>query len=243
MFPVSTGGNVINVIGGDDNYKDQKEEDRDFISRWAKWKICSQFREEFLDGRKGFIFSWNKRHRAIHEAALLHYFDLSRKGQKFQYHPPQRKPSKAVTPPPEGATEPVHLPRLYRSFTLSEERIKQMNDKQELPSSRKSTLQKDQSGQRIEDIQPYTQGEAKREDPSVYKFDTISARTTPFYGKQGARPKEMLHPSLERPKPKGKNSNGIFGIKKFVERCNFSARDTGILFSQYACVTSWKFHL
>ena len=124
----------------------------------------------------------------------------------------------------------MHLPRLYRSFTLPEERIKQMNDKQELPSSRKSPLQKDQAvtGQRTEDIQPYTQGEAKREDPSVYKFDTTSACTTPFYRKQGARPREMLPPSLVSPKPKGKNSIGIFGIKEFVERCNFSARDTNI---------------
>ena len=40
-----------------------------------------------MDGRKSFIFSWNKKHRAIHEEALLHYFDPSKKGQKFEYHP------------------------------------------------------------------------------------------------------------------------------------------------------------
>ena len=185
LFP-HAGGNVINVIGGDDNYKGEDEEDRDFISRWTKRKLCSQFREEFLDGRKGFIFSWNKRHRAIHEAALLHHFDPSRKGQKFKYQPPVL------------ATEPVHPPRLYRSVALPEERSKQMNDKQELPSSRKSPLQKDQAvtGPRTEDLQPYM----------IYKFDTTSACTTPFYQKQGARPKEMLPPSLERPKAKGKNT-------------------------------------
>ena len=40
-----------------------------------------------MDGRKSFIFSWNKKHRAIHEEALLHYFDPSKKGQKFEYQP------------------------------------------------------------------------------------------------------------------------------------------------------------
>ena len=40
-----------------------------------------------MDGRKSFIFSWNKKHRAIHEEALLHYFDRSKKGQKFEYQP------------------------------------------------------------------------------------------------------------------------------------------------------------
>ena len=40
-----------------------------------------------MDGRKSFIFSWNKKHREIHEKALLHYFDPSKKGQKFEYQP------------------------------------------------------------------------------------------------------------------------------------------------------------
>jgi len=40
-----------------------------------------------MDGRKSFIFSWNKKHRAIHEEALLHYFDPCKKGQKFEYQP------------------------------------------------------------------------------------------------------------------------------------------------------------
>ena len=50
--------------------------------------MSSQFKEEFLDGRKGFVFSWDEKHRPIHEEALLHYFDPSRKGQKFEYQPP-----------------------------------------------------------------------------------------------------------------------------------------------------------
>lgn len=39
---------------------------------------------EYLDGRKSFVFSWNTKHRKIHEEALLHYFDPNRKRQKFE---------------------------------------------------------------------------------------------------------------------------------------------------------------
>ena len=86
-------GKVIIIIGGDNNYKNKDEEDRVVISRWARRKITSQFREEFLDGSKSFIFSWNKQHRAIHEEALLHYFAQSGKeGQKFEYHPKPKQP-------------------------------------------------------------------------------------------------------------------------------------------------------
>ncbi|XP_020605395.1 uncharacterized protein LOC110044222 isoform X2 [Orbicella faveolata] len=82
-----TGGKVIIVIGGDDNYRSEDEKDRVVISRWAWRKISSQFSEEFLDGRSSFIFSWNNQHREIHEEALLHFFDLNKKGQKFEYQP------------------------------------------------------------------------------------------------------------------------------------------------------------
>jgi len=80
-------GKVIIIIGGDDNYRSEDEEDRVVISRWAKRKISSQFSEEFLDGRKSFIFSWNKKHREIHEEALLHFFGVTKEGQKFEYQP------------------------------------------------------------------------------------------------------------------------------------------------------------
>ena len=40
-----------------------------------------------MDGRKSFIFSWNEKHRAIHKEALLHYFDRSKRGLKFEYQP------------------------------------------------------------------------------------------------------------------------------------------------------------
>ncbi|CAH3179138.1 unnamed protein product, partial [Porites evermanni] len=79
----ATDGKVLIVIGGDDSYKDSSEEKNSFLSRWARRKISSQFSEEYLDGRKSFIFSWNKKHRPIHEEALLHYFDPDKKEKKF----------------------------------------------------------------------------------------------------------------------------------------------------------------
>jgi len=89
------------VIGGDDNYRDEEEEKRFVISRWARRKVASQFNEEYLDGRSSFILSWNKQHREIHEEALLHYFDPSKKGQKFEYQPkPKPVPLQAKTETP-----------------------------------------------------------------------------------------------------------------------------------------------
>lgn len=91
------------VIGGDDNYKNEDEKDREFISQWARRKISSQFGEEFLNGSKSFVFSWDKKHREIHEKALLHFFDPRKKGQKFEYHPPQRQTVTKATPPSQKA--------------------------------------------------------------------------------------------------------------------------------------------
>jgi len=56
-----------------------------------------------MDGRKSFVFSWNKGHRVIHEEALLHYFDPSKKGQKFEYQPRQGPSSQ--TPQSASSTE------------------------------------------------------------------------------------------------------------------------------------------
>ena len=88
---------MLIVIGGDGHYTDEDEEERSVISRWARRKVASQFNEEYLDGRKSFILSWNKQHREIHEKALLHYFD-SKEGQKFEYQP---KPKPVLKPKPE----------------------------------------------------------------------------------------------------------------------------------------------
>ena len=152
-FPLPTGGEVIIVIGGDVNYESHDEENRKVISRWAKRKVSSQFSKEYLDGTKSFIFSWNKQHRAIHEEALLHYFDPNKKGQKFEYEPPGRlEPSlRDPTAPVARDTELAHQPRLQRSATLIEGRSKQeIIDRWDQPSS----LQKDYTvtRQRSEDI-------------------------------------------------------------------------------------------
>ena len=71
---------MLIVIGGDNNYRDEDEEGRSVISRWAKRKVASQFGEEYLDGRQSFIFSWNEKHRLIHEEALRHYLDPEERG-------------------------------------------------------------------------------------------------------------------------------------------------------------------
>ena len=107
---------MIIVIGGDDNYKDEDEEDKQFISRWAKRKVSSQFSDEFMDGRKSFIFSWNQQHREIHEEALQHLFDSRKKGQKFEHQPKRRLPPKPSTPPPSRAAAADTVPPSKRSL-------------------------------------------------------------------------------------------------------------------------------
>ena len=95
---------MLLVIGGDDQYSDEDEKERSVISRWARRKVASQFSEECLDGRRSFIFSWNKQHREIHEEALRHYLDSSKKGWKFEYQPkpkPVPLPKRADPPPPK----------------------------------------------------------------------------------------------------------------------------------------------
>ena len=84
--------NVLIVIGGDTNYKDEDEGARSVISRWAKRKVASQFREEYLDGRQSFIFSWNEKHRPVHEEAMRHFLDPGKRGSKFEYTPPKPLP-------------------------------------------------------------------------------------------------------------------------------------------------------
>ena len=81
------GEKVVIVIGGDDNYKNTEEEETSVLSRWARRKVSSQFKEEFLDGRKSFIFSWNKEHRPIHEEAMLHFLDPGKNGEIFVPEP------------------------------------------------------------------------------------------------------------------------------------------------------------
>jgi len=71
------------VITGDINYKNSAEEQNSVLSRWAYHKVSSQVDEQFIDGRKSFIFSWDKELRPIHEEAMLHFLDPEKKGEKF----------------------------------------------------------------------------------------------------------------------------------------------------------------
>ena len=50
IYFVIQGDKVLIVISGDNNYKDTDEEDRSVISRWARRKVASQFKGEYLDG-------------------------------------------------------------------------------------------------------------------------------------------------------------------------------------------------
>ena len=59
-----------------------------------------------MDGRKGFILSWNKEHREIHEEVLRHFLDPSKRGTKFEY-----KPKRKLPPRPE----PVKTERTQQS--------------------------------------------------------------------------------------------------------------------------------
>lgn len=79
----ATDEKVTVVIGGDSHYKNQAEGDQNVLSRWALRIVSSQLKEECRDGRKGFVFSWNEKHRAIHEKALLHFLDPEKAGVKF----------------------------------------------------------------------------------------------------------------------------------------------------------------
>ena len=55
-FIFSVGGKVVIVIGGDDNYKDEDEQERSVISVWARRAMSVQFSDEYLDGKKASYF-------------------------------------------------------------------------------------------------------------------------------------------------------------------------------------------
>ena len=124
LLPASTflhsDDKVLIVIGGDSYYKDEDEEDRSVISRWARRKVASQFNEEYLDGRKSFIFSWDTKHRPIHEEALRHYLDPSKKGFKFVYTPKPKPLPRApeLTPPARDVRDyyPVQVQVIFQTL-------------------------------------------------------------------------------------------------------------------------------
>ena len=113
---------MLIVIGGDSYYQNEDEEARSVISRWAKRKVASQFREEYLDGRQSFIFSWNKKHRPIHEQAMRHFLDPSKRGFKFEYTParPLPKPIAPVVPQPSRKPEAPEVPQPATPYSRRE---------------------------------------------------------------------------------------------------------------------------
>ena len=59
-----------------------------------------------MDGRQSFIFSWDEKHRMIHEEAMRHFLDPGKRGSKFEYTPPRPLP-KPIEP---KATQPLPKP-------------------------------------------------------------------------------------------------------------------------------------
>jgi len=149
-----TGEKVIIVIGGDDNYKGPAEERSSLLSRWAHRKVSSQFDEQFRDGRKSFIFSWDKEHRPIHEEALLHYFDAEKKGKKFV-------PAKRVTvEPEENQVDPKKAVKSQESFEMDVE----AETKKLSPQTPYDDGQTPQTGEEKEDV-PMQYPQPEKEEP------------------------------------------------------------------------------
>ncbi|KAI8510474.1 hypothetical protein Bbelb_113900 [Branchiostoma belcheri] len=93
-------GRVLVVIGGDDRYK-AGEQDTSVLSTWAYHKIAAQFDDTYLDGRRGFVFSWDERHNPVHQEALGSYLRAITSGQ-----PGLQQPFKPTTPKQEPSRPP-----------------------------------------------------------------------------------------------------------------------------------------
>ena len=120
---------VLIVIGGDENYRDDDEENRSTLSRQARDTALSrQLRPQLIDGRKSFIFSWNKKHGAIHEEALIHYFDCAKKGQKFTSQPVAEPVRIGPEPEKTRITSPVATQsQVIMTCSISDLRIPRSN--------------------------------------------------------------------------------------------------------------------
>lgn len=106
---MSSGDNVIIVIGGDDNYKNEfeNEVEQSVLSPWARRIVSVQFSKEYLDGRKSFVFSWDKKHRPIHEEALMHFFDPDKKGERFICQLPKKADPASMNPRQKTPAETI----------------------------------------------------------------------------------------------------------------------------------------
>lgn len=109
------------MIGGDENYKDQTERQSRVLSRWAFRKVSSQFDTKLMDGRKSFIFSWDEKHRSIHEAAMVHFLDPQK--QEVIFVPKKLLPVQTTTLEQLPATETVkdYEDRLHSPKPLTHE--------------------------------------------------------------------------------------------------------------------------
>ncbi|XP_019647187.1 PREDICTED: uncharacterized protein LOC109487624 [Branchiostoma belcheri] len=63
-------GRVLVVIGSDEK---SSAADGKVVSNWVRYKVASQFEDEYLDGRRGFVFSWGKSYYPVHEEAFQQY--------------------------------------------------------------------------------------------------------------------------------------------------------------------------
>ncbi|XP_078602562.1 uncharacterized protein LOC144876777 [Branchiostoma floridae x Branchiostoma japonicum] len=146
-------GRVLVVIGGDDRYKDG-EQNKSVLSTWAYHKVAAQFDDTYLDGRRGFVFSWDERHNPVHEEALDGYLRAITSGQ-----PGLEQPFKP-TPPSSTLLEPEPI-RPTSTATNRPKSEKKQTD-------RTSSLHTESQTERIskKDREPRSADGPRRAEPS-----------------------------------------------------------------------------
>ncbi|XP_035681613.1 uncharacterized protein LOC118419358 [Branchiostoma floridae] len=71
-------GRTLVVVGGDESSR----ADRKVVSDRIRYKVASQFDDEYLDGRRGFVFSWGENYYPVHEEAFNQYLHAIGSGEK-----------------------------------------------------------------------------------------------------------------------------------------------------------------
>ncbi|KAL9963903.1 hypothetical protein ACROYT_G027458 [Oculina patagonica] len=171
----------------------EDEEEGTVISRWARRKVGSQFKDEYLDGRKSFIFSWNKEHREIHEEALLHFFDPSKKGQKFEYQPKPKPVPKPKTEEPE-ITPAADRDIQPEPYVVEDDREQLVPDDESSGARRRSFSDREEQKQGLRGQQEGASygtigpGEAERDYPA----GTVLLETRMRYGKISYQAKDIV---------------------------------------------------
>ena len=85
-------------------------------------KFRHNSKRNILTDEKVSFFSWHKNHRVIHEKALLHFFEPSKMGEKFDYNEPE-----------------MSLPADTSNAT-AEENNQELNPQPEIPQSTPSNV-------------------------------------------------------------------------------------------------------